>query len=93
MAEIFSGYPQLQCCVSAAWIVLVAASLLWTFRDAEQRTGAGCAVALLVALTWPIGLIVWLIFRPKTILIVASDETPSAVANLANGLDATSPPP
>ena len=42
------------------------ASLVWVYRDAESRGKSGILVALLVAfISWPIGLIVWLIVRDK----------------------------
>jgi apolipoprotein N-acyltransferase len=41
-------------------------SIIWSYSDAEERGKSGCLVALLVALlSWPIGLIVWLVFRPS----------------------------
>lgn len=40
-------------------------SVVWAYGDAERRGKSGCLVALLVfLLSWPIGLIVWLVFRP-----------------------------
>ncbi len=42
------------------------ASLVWVYRDANRRGKSGILVALLVAIiSWPIGLIVWLIIRDK----------------------------
>ncbi len=42
------------------------ASLVWVYRDANRRGKSGILVALLVALiSWPIGLLVWLIIRDK----------------------------
>lgn len=40
------------------------ASIVWVYRDAERHGKSGILVALLVALiSWPIGLVVWLIVR------------------------------
>lgn len=40
-------------------------SIVWAYNDAQGRGKSGCLVAILVAfLSWPIGLIVWLVFRP-----------------------------
>jgi DNA-directed RNA polymerase subunit RPC12/RpoP len=40
-------------------------SIGWAYGDAEARGKSGCLVAILVAfLSWPFGLIVWLVFRP-----------------------------
>lgn len=50
-------------------LILVAiyiASLVWVYRDANRRGKSGVLVALLVALiSWPIGLLVWLLVRDK----------------------------
>jgi hypothetical protein len=41
-------------------------SVFWAFGDARARRKSGCLVAILVAfLSWPLGLIAWLIFRPE----------------------------
>ena len=41
-------------------------SLVWSYRDAEERGKPGLLVALMVALlSWPISLLVWLVFRPE----------------------------
>lgn len=40
-------------------------SIVWAFGDAQARGKSGCLVALLVALlSWPLGLIIWLVARP-----------------------------
>ena len=45
---------------------LLAASLIWVYRDAESRKKSGILVALLVLLlNWPISLLLWLVFRPE----------------------------
>lgn len=47
-------------------LVLYVWSVIWAVRDAEKRGKSGCLVALLVILlAYPIGLLVWLIFRPE----------------------------
>ena len=44
---------------------LYVASIVWAYRDVEQRGKSGLLVALLVALaTWPLGLLVWVLVRP-----------------------------
>ncbi len=46
-------------------LVLYVGSIIWAYSDAEERGKSGCLVALLVIfLTWPVGLIAWLVFRP-----------------------------
>lgn len=48
-----------------ALAVVYVGSIVWAYRDAEQRETNGLLVALLVALAaWPLGLIVWLLIRP-----------------------------
>jgi len=44
--------------------VIFVGSLIWAYADAERRNKSGCLVALLVFFFWPIGLLIWLIFRP-----------------------------
>ena len=40
-------------------------SLVWVYRDAERRGKPPLLVTLMVAfLSWPISLLVWLVFRP-----------------------------
>jgi hypothetical protein len=41
-------------------------SAFWAYDDAERRGKSGCLVALLVLfVSWPVGLILWLVFRPE----------------------------
>jgi hypothetical protein len=41
-------------------------SIIWAYGDAESRGKSGCLVALLVfLLTWPVGLIIWMLIRPE----------------------------
>ena len=41
-------------------------SIVWAYNDAVKRGKPGWLVAVLVALlSWPVGLVVWLIFRPE----------------------------
>jgi uncharacterized membrane protein YwaF len=47
-------------------MVLLAASLLWVYHDAEKRGKSGVLVAVLVLLIeWPVSLLLWLAFRPS----------------------------
>jgi hypothetical protein len=51
---------------SFCFAVVFVATILWSFADAENRGKSGCLVSLLVAMfSWPIGLLLWLIFRPE----------------------------
>lgn len=48
-----------------AFIALYVASLVWVYRDAEARDTNPILVTLLAALiSWPLGLLVWLLVRP-----------------------------
>jgi Na+-driven multidrug efflux pump len=52
--------------VGLVFFVIYIVSLVWVYRDAERRGKSGILVALLVALiSWPIGLLVWLLVRDK----------------------------
>ena len=51
--------------VGLAIFVIYIASVIWAFGDAQARGKSGCLVAILVAfVSWPIGLIIWLVARP-----------------------------
>ena len=51
--------------IALGLLALYIASIIWAFADGEARGKSGCLVALLVAvLSWPVGLLVWLVFRP-----------------------------
>lgn len=50
----------------AVILMLLIASLVWVYRDAERRGKSGVLVALLVLfLDWPVSLLLWLVFRPE----------------------------
>ena len=52
--------------VIAIGITLPLISSLWAYGDAERRGKSGCLVAILVFfLSWPLGLILWFVFRPE----------------------------
>ncbi|MFQ5400289.1 MAG: hypothetical protein ACE5E7_11910 [Anaerolineae bacterium] len=53
-------------CIAVPLFVLFIWSVIWAYWDAERRGKPGCLVALLVLLmTWPVGLILWLLIRPS----------------------------
>lgn len=43
------------------------ASLIWAYRDAEQRGRNGLLLAIFVGITWLVGLVVWLTVRPNRV--------------------------
>jgi hypothetical protein len=54
------------CIIGLIFLAIYIASLVWVYRDANRRGKPGIVVALLVGLiSWPIGLIVWLLIRDK----------------------------
>lgn len=86
MSQFFSGYEGvISNCLALLYLVACVVGILWVLSDAEERTGAGCAIALLVGLSGPIGLIIWFLFRPKHKL---KPETP---ASIQSGTDQDSP--
>ncbi len=49
-----------------AAIALPLFTSIWAYGDAERRGKSGCLVAILVFfLSWPLGLILWIVFRPE----------------------------
>lgn len=52
-------------CVTIPIFVLYIYSVFWAYNDANKRGKSGCLAALLVFLvSWPIGLLIWLLIRP-----------------------------
>jgi hypothetical protein len=45
-------------------IAILLGSVIWAMNDADKRGKPAWLVGILVLFTWPIGLIIWLIFRP-----------------------------
>ena len=51
--------------VGIAIFAIYVLTVIWAFSDAKQRGKSGCLVAILVAfVSWPVGLIIWLVARP-----------------------------
>jgi len=40
-------------------------SLVWVYEDAQNRKNMGCLICILVFLTWPLGLLLWVLLRPE----------------------------
>ncbi len=52
--------------VGLIFVGLMIWSLIWVYGDAEKRGKSGCLVALLVfLLSWPVSLLLWVVFRPE----------------------------
>lgn len=64
--DFFGGLGIIGLFIGLLILVLYIWSIVWVYRDAERRSKPGWLVALLVALlSWPIGLLIWFIFRPS----------------------------
>jgi hypothetical protein len=48
---------------SLAVLIAIVWSIFWAYKDANRHGKPGWLVALVVFLTWPIGLLIWLIIR------------------------------
>jgi hypothetical protein len=63
--RIIFGFGLFWLLVGFAGLILYVWSVIWSYRDAERRGKPGWLVALLVALlSWPLSLIIWILFRP-----------------------------
>ena len=52
--------------IAAPLLAIYLYSIVWAYGDAERRGKSGCLVAIVVfLLTWPVGLIIWLLIRPE----------------------------
>lgn len=56
--------------LSVAFLALFVGNGIWAFRDARSRGRSGFLVAMLVLVTFPAGVVLWLAFRPGPV-----DET------------------
>ena len=65
MEDVFTGIGLIGIILGVVLLVLYCWSVLWAYRDANRRGKPGWLVAVMVTLfSWPLGLIVWLLFRP-----------------------------
>ena len=60
--------PELQWVLGLGILIVVLGgwigSSIWVLLDADRRSKSGCLIGLLVFLTWPLGLCLWLVTRP-----------------------------
>ena len=54
-------------CAGIATLVLLAASLVWVYLDAQKRGKTGCLWLLIAFFTWPFGVVAYAFLRDKTI--------------------------
>lgn len=59
--------------VLIAGMALLVANVIWGFRDARRRGRSGILVAMLVLWSFPLGALLWVLFRPD---IVEESELP-----------------
>ena len=50
-----------------AGTTLMIANVVWGFRDGRRRGRSGILVAMLVLWTFPVGVLLWLLFRPDVV--------------------------
>jgi hypothetical protein len=53
-----------QAAMIIVWAAAMIASLMWVARDARRRK-KGSAVAILCFITFPFGILIWLLLRPS----------------------------
>ncbi|AOS46313.1 hypothetical protein Verru16b_03414 [Lacunisphaera limnophila] len=61
-----------------AGAALMIANAIWGFRDGRRRGRSGILVAMLVMWTFPLGVLLWLLFRPDLV----GEPDPSADPDL-----------
>jgi len=54
-------------CLGIVMLVLLAASLVWVYLDAQKRGKTGCLWLLIAFFTWPFGVVAYLVLRDKTV--------------------------
>jgi len=55
-------------CVMIPMFIIVIGSVVWAYKDANERGKSGWLVALMVFfVSWPAGLLIWLVFRPDKV--------------------------
>jgi hypothetical protein len=67
MDNFWAGFGIIGIIIGLVLLVLYCWSVVWAYKDANRRGKPGWLVAILVALmSWPLGLVLWLLFRPNT---------------------------
>ncbi len=54
-------------CLGVLTLVLLAASLVWVYLDAQKRGKTGCLWLLIAFFTWPFGVVAYHVLRDKTV--------------------------
>jgi hypothetical protein len=71
MDEIFFGNIVMigGICFAMLMMLLFILSLVWVYRDSEQRGKTGCLWLLIVFFTWPFGLIAYFLLRDQEVTL------------------------
>ena len=65
--DFWAGFGIIGIITGLVLLVFYIWSVVWAYKDANRRDKPGWLVAVLVALlSWPLGLVLWLLFRPNT---------------------------
>jgi hypothetical protein len=56
-------------CFGLLLMILFTISLVWVYRDSEQRGKTGCLWLLIVFFTWPFGLIAYFLLRDQEVIL------------------------
>ncbi|MDX5437213.1 MAG: hypothetical protein LPK03_08460 [Pontibacter sp.] len=66
MDDFFLGFGLIGMIFGLLLFIVYIWSIVWAYKDAEQRGKPGWIVAIVVAfLAWPLGLLLWLLIRPN----------------------------
>jgi hypothetical protein len=56
-------------CFGLLMLILYIVSLVWVYRDSEQRGKTGYLWVLIIFFTWPFGLIVYFLLRDQEVIL------------------------
>ena len=56
-------------CFGLLMLISFIISLVWVYRDSEQRGKTGCLWLLIVFFTWPFGLIAYFLLRDQEVTL------------------------
>jgi hypothetical protein len=56
-------------CFGLLMLIFFIISLVWVYRDSEQRGKTGCLWLLIVFFTWPFGLIAYYLLRDQEVTL------------------------
>jgi O-antigen ligase len=67
-ADVF-GNLTLLCggCFGVLFLIFWIASMVWVYKDSQDRGKTGCLWLLLVGFTWPFGLLAYYLLRDKEV--------------------------